>query len=77
MTDKNVRACPACDSTNVYQRRSSIQTHEREHRFRCQDCGERFDAAVERTRHETHGPLVGGDTLARKLAEADPEEVSR
>lgn len=76
MTDK-LRACPECDSTDVYQRRSN-EYQERatdKHAFRCQHCCARFDTPEYRHRRADASPPK--HSLAARLLAADPDEVSR
>lgn len=62
-----VLACPECDSARIERRSHS------DHRWNCQECGNRFtDAARRRSRMDTGSCLSGS---AKLLADKDPEEV--
>ena len=77
MTDRTVFACPECDTASVHHNNlvDSGRDYEREvsgDEWRCHECGATFNDGVER---EAKQP---GDTprgLARRLADADPDEV--
>ena len=78
-TDPNMTtACPACDGTKLYRRSRSIQRKkgEYDHTWRCESCGERFDDPVVREKKHTAINFESG-SLADKLYNADPDEVSR
>jgi len=76
--DDLTTACPACDSTKLYRRSRSIQRKagEYEHTWRCESCGERFDEPKIRERKHNAINFESG-SLADKLYNADPDEVSR
>lgn len=66
---RKVQACPECDETKIYHRRSEP----REHPYKCQKCGTEFDDPVRRKAHPSGGRR--GDSLASKLANNNPDEL--
>jgi len=68
-----IRACPACDSTNIYTRRATVTAPPDAYAYRCERCGERFDDPT--VRPPANDGHIPGDTLAYRLSLADPEEV--
>jgi transposase-like protein len=63
-----ITACPHCDSARIVRR---VKTSLRQ-RWRCKDCEERFDEA---TRRPSRGTNVSTTGLARKLEQADPDDL--
>jgi len=61
-----VTVCPECDSADIQ--------HNHQHAYRCQDCKETFTEPQRRESHGNNNVLFG---LAKKLDEADPDEVTR
>jgi len=73
---KMILACPECDSSDVYRRTFSVSSHPTDGaRYRCQSCCARFDEPTRRAR-KTSGPSINKGTLARRLMDADADEVS-
>mgnify|MGYP002761681963 FL=1 len=71
-----ILACPECDSSDVYRRTFSVSSHPTDDaRYRCQSCCARFDEPTRRAR-KTSGPSINKGTLARRLMDADADEVS-
>jgi len=71
-----VAVCPACDSSSVVVNSTSGLSSSKDdlHRYRCPDCNQLFDEFDRRRRASHGGPKRG---MAKDLAEADPDEVSR
>jgi len=73
---ETIVACPECDASDVYRRTFSVSSDATdEHTYRCQQCCFRFDEPTQRER-KTSGISVNKETLARRLREADADEVS-
>lgn len=70
-----VRACPECDSASTRRRHPSRASADRldDCEYRCEECRTSFDQPV--WRQPYHKPSVGTSPLARKLREADPEDL--
>lgn len=71
----DVPACPECNTSNPYHRRSSVQHFNHDHAYRCEnsECGARFDDPV--WREPETGDCIPGDSMAARLDKADPSEV--
>jgi hypothetical protein len=70
-----VLACPECDATQIYNRRSDDVgrfASKDVARYGCSYCGARFDDPV---RRESHIIDINRKGLAGELADADPDEV--
>lgn len=63
----DVRACPECDETAVSPRHTAPGK-----RYRCDDCGHRFDEPVVRESRGNH--TKGGSTLVSRLLQKDVGE---
>jgi len=68
-----VAACPQCDSSSVEVRRSTgMRTSgDSTERYKCTNCGDAFDEYTVRVRKNVGSP----NGLAKKLADADPEDL--
>jgi transposase-like protein len=66
------KVCPECDRTDIYKRKPSHEdSHGSDKNWYCGRCGADFDEA--NTRDVQH--RAGYSGLARKLIEADPDEL--
>ena len=82
MTDEPMRVCPRCDHRDIYPRRPSIQGHEHDHAFRCEECGHRFDEPRRRQRRSSvpdadahRESSARCSDLVADLLDANPDEV--
>jgi len=71
-----VAACPECDDSGVVMNTTdALKSHpETLDRYRCVDCNATFEMFDRRSRQRDGGPTRG---MAKDLAAADPDEVSR
>ena len=74
MTDE-IAVCPECDDTHVYQRQQKGvgRVASDNYEWRCDGCGARFDDPDYRA--PKHDGWIPGDSPARALLDADPDEV--
>jgi hypothetical protein len=73
-TTKTIKACPECDCSRLYHRQPKARGPGSEPGYVCDECGHRFTNAVER---DSHTGCNAGHGLARRLEQADPDEVGR
>jgi len=76
LADDEVAACPNCDVAALAtgSRDDPASPHRSDTRYRCKNCGASIDALCVRERKPQGGRQYG---LARKLLEADADEVGR
>lgn len=78
MADDTVQACPECEKSQIRVRRPN-HPHSKPHvdgRWHCNTCGARFDEPITRPSDGVMGTIPHSG-LARKLLDADPDDVSR
>jgi len=66
-----IAVCPECDSSHIYYRSGSQGGPTG---YRCQECHALVGKPMYRKRYKSGSPAEG--TLARKLLDMDPEEVT-
>jgi len=76
LDDDEVAVCPECDDSGVVMNTTNAHKSHPEtlDRYRCVDCNATFETFARRARQRDLGPTRG---MAKDLAEADPDEVSR
>jgi transposase-like protein len=76
--DRQVLACPECDSPSLSTRPGGINSGratDDHDRYYCTQCNARFETPTERAAKTTRGG-IRGDSLAARLAKANPDEVT-
>jgi DNA-directed RNA polymerase subunit RPC12/RpoP len=76
LDEDEVAACPECDATQLRSNDGDSMVGPRvtSTAYSCNACSAHFDEPVVRKRQSSGGPKRG---LAKKLYDADPDEVSR
>lgn len=66
MSDRDVAACPECDSARSLRKR-----HSKTPTWVCDECGARFETPKRRSAKKSNPPTG----TERELLEADPDEI--
>ena len=73
--ERTLSACPECDSPSLESRPGGMNSHgPTRTKYRCITCAHTFDDPIKRPARGSNNTLRG-DSLASKLAKANPDDV--